>query len=104
MVEKYIIGNWKCYKDLGDAKRWLDEFADSYTPRDEVKVILAPTFLCLEGVSSYIVELGLKNVALAAQDISPFPKGAYTGAIAADMVRGMVDYVIVGHSERAILS
>jgi triosephosphate isomerase len=37
---------------------------------------------------------------LAAQDISPFPKGAYTGAVAADLVKGMVDYVIVGHSDR----
>ncbi len=51
-------------------------------------------------LSEYVRSLELKNVSLAAQDVSPFPKGSYTGAVAADMVRKMVDYVIIGHSER----
>jgi triosephosphate isomerase (TIM) len=65
-----------------------------------VTVILAPSFVCIENISQYARGLGLKGVSLAAQDISPFPKGAYTGAVAADMVKGMVEYVIVGHSDR----
>jgi triosephosphate isomerase len=39
-------------------------------------------------------------VLLGAQDVSPFPEGAYTGAIAATQLKNLVDYVIIGHSER----
>ncbi len=99
-MKRYVIGNWKCHKNLSDARSWCDSFAKQYVPVSEVEVIIAPTFLCLEGISDYLQQLGLENVSLAAQDISPFPKGSYTGAIAADLVKGMVDYVIVGHSER----
>jgi triosephosphate isomerase len=99
-MKRFVIGNWKCHKSSADARRWFDEFAVHYRPVADLEVILAPTFLCLESLSAHVRQLGLEGVSLAAQDISPFPKGAYTGAVAADMVKGMAEYVIVGHSER----
>ncbi|MDR3629702.1 MAG: triose-phosphate isomerase [Desulfocapsaceae bacterium] len=99
-MKRFVIGNWKCHKTLAEARSWFDEFAGLYRPVADTAVILAPTFLCLEGVSAYVRRLGLDGVSLAVQDISPFPKGAYTGAVAADMVKGLADYVIVGHSDR----
>ena len=99
-MKRFVIGNWKCHKTLEDAQGWFDEFAGLYTPVAEVAVILAPPFICLDSLSRYVRKLCLENVSLAAQDISPFPKGAYTGAVAAELVKGMVDYVIVGHSDR----
>jgi len=99
-MKRYVIGNWKCNKTWEDAKSWLDSFADTYQPDSEVKAIIAPSFILLRDTALYLKQLGLKNVFLAAQDISPFPKGSYTGAVAADMVREFVDYIIVGHSER----
>jgi triosephosphate isomerase len=99
-MKRFVIGNWKCHKTLEDAQRWFDEFAGLYKPVAGVAVILAPSFICLDSLSGYVRRLNLENVSLAAQDISPFPKGAYTGAVAADMVKGMADYVIVGHSDR----
>ncbi len=99
-MKRYVIGNWKCHKKLDDARAWFDAFASQYSPIEEVEVIIAPSFLCLEGMSEYLKKINLVNVSLAAQDISPFPIGSYTGAIAADLVKDMVDYVIVGHSER----
>jgi triosephosphate isomerase (TIM) len=99
-MKKYVIGNWKSNKNRNSAKKWFSEFANIYKPVDGLEVIVAPPFICLCSLSEYVQELDLKNVSLAAQDVSPFPKGSYTGAIAADMIRGMVDYVIIGHSER----
>lgn len=99
-MKRYIIGNWKCYKDQRSAREWFDDFARLYRPHEDVEVVVAPTFLCLEGIAEYLKKLGLENVSLAAQDVSPFPRGAYTGAVAADLVKEMVDYVIVGHSDR----
>lgn len=100
MKNKYVIGNWKCNKGAVEARSWFSEFARRYRPVDGLTVIVAPSFICLQSLSQYVDALGLENVSLAAQDISPFPKGSYTGAVAADMVKDMVDYVIVGHSER----
>ncbi|MDJ0623817.1 MAG: triose-phosphate isomerase [Desulfocapsaceae bacterium] len=98
--KRYVIANWKSHKRFDDAKKWLDQFAETYTPVDGIEVIIAPTFLCLEPVGEYLESLGLQSISLAAQDVSPFPIGSYTGAIAADLLKSMVDYVIVGHSER----
>jgi triosephosphate isomerase len=99
-VTRYIVGNWKCHKNYDEARRWFDIFAAGYSPAKDVEVIIAPSFICMEKLSSYLGELQLENVFLAAQDISPFPMGGYTGAVAADMVKEFVDYVIVGHSDR----
>ena len=99
-MKKYVIGNWKCNKTEDEAKNWLTEFAGRYHPAAGLEIIIAPSFLCLSGLSRHVKKLGLAGFSLAAQDISPFPKGSYTGAVAADMVEGMADYVIVGHSER----
>lgn len=99
-MSRYIVGNWKCHKSYDEARRWFDEFAAGYSPVQGVEVIIAPSFICMENLSHYLKELKLENVHLAAQDISPFPMGGYTGAVAADMVKEFVDYVIVGHSDR----
>ena len=98
--ERFIIGNWKCHKTSNEARQWLDEFAASYKPDQRCRVVLAPPFTCLESVAKVLDDLKLPGVYLAAQDISPYPRGSYTGAIAATMVQGLADYVIIGHSER----
>jgi len=100
MMKRYVIANWKCHKGAGEARRWFTEFARQYRPVEGLQIIVAPSFILLQDLSHYVKTLGLENLSLAAQDISPFPKGSYTGAVAADMVQELVDYVIIGHSER----
>ena len=99
-MKKYVIANWKCHKTGADARQWFDRFAKLYKPQENVEVIVAPSFICLENLATYVRSLDLENVHLAAQDVSPFPRGGYTGAVAADMVKHLVEYVIIGHSER----
>ena len=99
-MNKYVIGNWKSNKDRKSARQWFSEFAGLYKPVEGLEVIVAPPVIYLGSLSEYVETLGLKNFSLAAQDVSPFPKGSYTGAVAADMIKDMVDYVIIGHLER----
>ena len=99
-MQRYIVANWKCHKTADEGRRWFDRFAGLYRPNPELQVVVAPSLLTLENLSRHIGQLGLENVALAVQDISPFPRGGYTGAVAADMVAGFARYAIVGHSER----
>jgi triosephosphate isomerase (TIM) len=97
---KYVIGNWKCYKTTDDGLAWLSQFSKLYQASPNVEVVVAPPFLSLENISSALTDIELSGFTLAAQDVSPFPRGSYTGAIAADMIKKVASYVIVGHSER----
>ena len=99
-MKEYVIANWKCHKTGDDARKWFDDFADLYEVQENVEVIVAPSYICLENLAAHVRDLNLENVHLAAQDVSPFPRGGYTGAVAADMIKNLVEYVIIGHSER----
>ena len=95
-----ILANWKSNKTKTDAVRWLETFLGLYTPNPNVNVIIAPPHVYLTTLKQILDQHKPQRITLAAQDISPYPFGSYTGAITADMVKDMVDYVLVGHSER----
>ncbi|MBT8345298.1 MAG: triose-phosphate isomerase [Desulfofustis sp.] len=95
-----VIGNWKCNKTIDQARSWMDQFRRGYTPVDGVEVVLAPPHLLIAQLGEYLEQVKMKHFSLAAQDISPFPLGSYTGATAADMIKGICRYAIVGHWER----
>ncbi len=99
-VKRYVVGNWKCAKSFVEAVRWFDAFALKYRPVDHLQVIISPPMIWLKSLADQLKSLGLAGVTLAAQDVSGFPPGNYTGAIAADMLTGIADYALVGHSER----
>jgi triosephosphate isomerase (TIM) len=64
---------------------------------DGVDVIICPPFPWLSLVRDALRGSDLK---LGAQNCWYEPKGAFTGEVSVEMLRGMCDYVIVGHSER----
>ncbi len=99
-LSRYLIGNWKCNKTLPQALSWFDEFIRLYQPDPAVQVVIAPPVVILAQLAEHLKGLGVVGISLAAQDISPFPPGSYTGAVAADMFNDIADYAIVGHSER----
>ncbi|MBU1566648.1 MAG: triose-phosphate isomerase [Proteobacteria bacterium] len=80
-MKRYIVANWKCHKSGDEGRRWFDRFASLYKPHPEVQVVVAPSLLCLENLAVHVHHLGLVNVFLAVQDISPFPRGGYTGVL-----------------------
>lgn len=96
---KIIMGNWKSQKNSEQSLDWFETFGKLYSPEEGKLVIVAPPFTSLEVISGKFSPLPT-NLFLAAQDVSPFPLGAYTGAVAANMLTGLTDYCLVGHSER----
>jgi len=96
----YILANWKSHKTLAEAQAWLEEFRRVYRPRPQVEVIIAPAVLYLVPLRRKLQQDRIAHLSLAAQDLSPFPLGAYTGALAAAMVQGLVEFAVLGHSER----
>jgi triosephosphate isomerase len=99
-MKKRIIANWKSQKTSEHCRKWLDTFSQMYQPDGDVEIIIAPSMVSLEAVNEHMKKLGLKNMAVAAQDVSPYPLGSYTGAVAADLLKPFAKYVIIGHSER----
>src|SRR5881398_1458113 len=64
----------------------------------EVDIVICPPFTALSEVSKAILNT---NIRLGAQNMSEHNFGAYTGEIAAGMLKEFsVRYVILGHSER----
>lgn len=96
---KYIIANWKANKNLQETKDWLDIFLERYKPNPEVKVIICPPYPLIYYIQQ-ILNNQSKNITIGSQDISSFEKGSYTGEIPASVLEGLVEYVIIGHSER----
>ena len=100
MEKRYLVANWKSHKTTTEAEKWLVTFLKTYQPDPQLEVIIAPSFISLAPLKRLLANQGATQIALAAQDLSPFPMGAYTGAVSAAMVRDLVDYAFVGHAER----
>lgn len=97
----WIIANWKSNKTLAEALSWVDEVGPNLEKRENIKVVVCPTFLDLEEVKKAIL-VGHYPMLVGAQDLSPFDSGAYTGEEAARLLREVVDLAILGHSERRV--
>ena len=95
-----IAGNWKMHTTPSDAGELAATIARRTSEPDVVRV-LCPPFVCLTAVRAALREEPLaRDVALGAQNVHHELAGAYTGEVSAPMLRGIVDFVIVGHSER----
>lgn len=94
-MPKLIIANWKSNKTTALTEEWLAGFSAEIS--DQTTVVLAPPTSLLSLVAAKL-PTGTK---LAAQDVSSFPMGSYTGAVNAQQLKSLgAEYVIVGHSER----
>ncbi len=99
MTKKYVIANWKGRLSLQQGREWLAEYRRERIREDGVRVIVAPPCLSLVSLRLDAEEAG-DGLRWCAQDISPYPPGGYTGSIPAALLRGIADYVLVGHPER----
>lgn len=99
-MPRYVLANWKSHKTLAEVEAWLETFLAEYSPDPEVEVIIAPSFVHLHPMGQRFKQREASHLHLAAQDLSPFPLGSYTGAVSAAQLQGLAEYVIVGHMER----
>ncbi|MFC1626735.1 triose-phosphate isomerase family protein [Patescibacteria group bacterium] len=106
MKKQYIIGNWKSNVTVEEAKAWMESFAPAFKQLQnklhETTVIISVPFTDLYPLKELINEHSIQ-LSLGAQDVSPFPEGAYTGEVTAQMIKELADWVIIGHSERRSL-
>lgn len=92
-----IIGNWKMNLGVHEASLYLHKLEKAVKTHRNVEVVLAPTVLALQTLS---VQVNLRQFKLAAQNFYWRDHGAFTGEVSATQLRGIVQYGLVGHSER----
>jgi triosephosphate isomerase len=93
-----IAGNWKMNKTVAEALDLVRGLKLELAGVKEVDLVVCPPFTALCEVSKIILD---SNLRLGAQNMNEHPHGAYTGEIAAFMLKEFsVRYVILGHSER----
>jgi triosephosphate isomerase len=98
MRKKLVAGNWKMNGSLAENARLLDEIKAGLAGIDAVVCVPFPYLAQAQGA------LTGSSIAWGAQTLSEYEKGAYTGEVAASMLRDFgCRYVIVGHSERRSL-
>ena len=92
-----IAGNWKMNKTPAEAAALINEMKPLVADAD-CEVVLCVPFVdipaAVEAAKGSNIKIGAENVHFKAN-------GAYTGEIAANMLKELgVEYVVVGHSER----
>ena len=98
MMNLIIAANWKMHKTAADTAAFCEELKEHESEFGEVEVLLCPPFTALASAASILEGSAIR---LGAQNMSWEEQGAYTGEIAAPMLKEFgVTHVILGHSER----
>jgi triosephosphate isomerase (TIM) len=93
-----IAGNWKMNKTVAEGLDLVRGLKLELSSVKEVDIVVCPPFTALCEVSKAILD---SNIRLGAQNMCENNVGAFTGEIAAVMLKEFsVRYVILGHSER----
>lgn len=95
--KKLIVGNWKMNLNVHEASLFVHSLAGMIPVHHDVEVVLAPTLLALQSLS---LQVDHRQFKLAVQNLYWRDNGAFTGEVSASQLRGIVDYAIIGHSER----
>ncbi len=96
MKREFIIaGNWKMNKTVEESIDFVKELDNKIEVNDRVKVLIFPPF-----TSIYSIRNLSDKIKIGSQNLFYEEKGAYTGEISPLMLKNLVDYVLIGHSER----
>lgn len=96
----YFIANWKANIDLKKADSWLDSFLSYASDFRDKCVVICPPFPLLIQLKEKIKMQ--KNIYLGSQDISRYESGNYTGEVTVSALQGLINFTLIGHSERRL--
>ena len=97
MKKKLVIGNWKMNLNMHESSIFLHNLSEKVKMHRDVEVVLAPSTFTLQSLS---LQVNHHQFKLAAQNFYWRDQGAFTGEVSVSQLRGIVQYALVGHSER----
>jgi triosephosphate isomerase len=93
----YVIGNWKMYKTAREATDYIEKLIPK-VENSQVNIYLSVPFTSIAPAAHYAKET---NIVIGAQNMNDAREGAFTGEIAALMLKEAgASFVLLGHSER----
>lgn len=99
MKRTLVIANWKMHLNTSQASMLLHRLHERTKILRDVEVVIAPSSLLLQPLS---MQIDRRKFRLAAQNAYHKDEGAFTGEISFTMLKDLVHYTIIGHSERRI--
>jgi triosephosphate isomerase len=94
---KLIVANWKMHFTVGEASLFLHKLQETVPTYRDVEAVLCPNMLTLQSLS---LQVDRRKFKLGAQNCYYQDQGDFTGEVSASMLRSLVSYIIVGHSNR----
>jgi triosephosphate isomerase len=92
-----IVGNWKMHLNASQASLLVHRLHERIAIHRDIEVVLAPSMLVLQPLS---LQIDRRKFRLASQNAYWRDEGPYTGEVSFTMLRDLVHYSIIGHSER----
>jgi triosephosphate isomerase (TIM) len=92
-----IVGNWKMHLNASQASLLVHRLQERVQIHRDIEIVLSPSLLTLQPLS---LQLDRRKFRLAAQNAYWHDEGPFTGEVSFTMLRELVHYAIVGHSER----
>ena len=96
-TKKLIVANWKMNLNVHEASLYVHKLSERIKSHRDVEVVIAPGMLTLQTLS---LQINRRQFKLAAQNLYWRDEGAFTGEVSAHQLRGLVEYALIGHSER----
>lgn len=96
-TRKLIVANWKMNLNASQASLLLHRLHERIKIHRDVEVVLAPSTLLLQPLSQ---QIDRRKFRLSAQNAHQQDHGPFTGEVSFTMLRDLVHYAIIGHSDR----
>lgn len=94
-----VVANWKMHENVSEASVLVARLHKHIAAHRDIEVVLAPSMLALQPLS---LQIDRRRFRLAAQNAHAKDEGGLTGEVSFAMLRGLVHYAVIGHSERRI--
>lgn len=102
--EKFLVANFKQWGNLQTYENWILEFKDTFKKYTfNTNLVLCPPYPFLDLFRKEIIlnkDLNNGKIFLGTQNISSYSNLENTGDISSEMVKDLINFSIIGHSER----
>ena len=82
---------------VGESSLFLHKLQTKIHPSRDIQVVVAPSLMALQPLS---LQVDRRKLKLSAQNFYHQDFGAFTGEVSVSQLRNLVDFSIIGHSER----
>jgi len=97
MKKRLVVANWKMNFNIAQASVFMHRLEKLVAAKANTEVIICPSFIALQPLHK---DINHKKFKLGAQNMHYADHGTFTGEVSGQMLNGLAEYVIVGHSER----